>query len=1179
VQLTTDEILYTDAGETPQWVLYYISKPLVGFPDPASIPKVTSLKAPALATQDGPKIPAFASSYDQPPGDDFLTLSELFNTFPAIARHMQPGLERLFQQFNTDIGRKESDRSRQSLDDLQDVDSTLERTASVRSGLSRTSSYMSRTLTRTSTILDQEENYLRGLAETLVMSAIDIFQSVDKQQLASLAAATNLSGPVIERMIERHVMEHVHDHLLFPRICALMAREDQELDHSIRGMRDVDISQVGIVEGDKEDHSRRVLAAMAAFKKMGITGSPSEMVDVVLQTEKCLATRVPSSTAAETTDTTEQSNSAQISSVVATNADTLVSLLLMVIIRTQIRSLHARLVYMRDFSFIEDVESGELGYALSTFEAVLSYLSSTSKALRKVSKTNRSLWQAIKQGKLAAVRKALEPSLECDDSTADGDLSSAETASWNGHVTFKDENEVNPLEIFTSPMEDSSLAHVFPWNTQEEPPSNDKPKKKKRVSMDVRRLSSASMHSTRSTKSRSSTIGSMAGSIVGSFIIDTSPQQLCQTTDDLGHSLLMMAVEHNQVRVLDYLLQLSDLFTVEQVLSDQDHDHTTLLSAAVQAGRKPIVMSLLRWLTPLQSDAESFPILEDYLSRKDSKGRCVAHYISDAPYLIRQYTHSLPWQLKDNNGQTPLFSLCRSYDVESYFEFVIDAIDAAIMWERKHGGDGVLHLDDHVDKKGNTLLHIVTDSRLIRRLLYQCDSDPNACNDKHFTPLMLASKFARTDLVRILFGDNRVDLQARDFRGLTAIELAKDDEIRNRIDDMALLLAMPASVHQKTTIVRSFFVEDGSIRLVLKSGSRNANNTITVTTCRRSLLDFENLAQWLALEHPASWMPSIFNARSPFQIPSKPSRQMLRDLQLRLDAFLQSLLTHSTFATHETLWEFILIPDIDSSMLVDRAHRKAQLRLENLRDGAFDPMVVRDEVQAFEIFLQHARSQLVSSHNAYRAVFRRAASLRTILADLAEANQLAAQEASRTLSEFMPECYIEALTRAAKSHAQTEASPITQMMYGVLRSTSATAALVNAFARPTSLVRSLRLAQADFRGHMSNLPPSTPSKGRDTGPATRFLALLDGSTTSTKRENEIRNQAAAARSEVGRIGAELRYSQMTVASELAGWQSVHEKDGRQLLKETARKMVVVEKERLRGLERVIRDLGKAKQRL
>jgi len=54
---------------------------------------------------------------------------------------------------------------------------------------------------------------------------------------------------------------------------------------------------------------------------------------------------------------------------------------------------------------------------------------------------------------------------------------------------------------------------------------------------------------------------------------------------------------------------------------------------------------------------------------------------------------------------------------------------------------------------------------------------------------------------------------------------------------------------------------------------------------------------------------------------------------------------------------------------------------------------------------------------------------------------------------------------------------------------------------------------------------------------------------------------------------------MTVAAELAGWQSVHEKDGRQLLRETARKMVVVEKERLRGLERVLRDLNKAKQRL
>ena len=79
-----------------------------------------------------------------------------------------------------------------------------------------------------------------------------------------------------------------------------------------------------------------------------------------------------------------------------------------------------------------------------------------------------------------------------------------------------------------------------------------------------------------------------------------------------------------------------------------------------------------------------------------------------------------------------------------------------------------------------------------------------------------------------------------------------------------------------TTVVRSFFVEDATTRFVLKSGAPNPNGTVTVTTCRRSIADFENLSKWLAVECPASWLPTHFNLPSPFLIPSKPARSVLR---------------------------------------------------------------------------------------------------------------------------------------------------------------------------------------------------------------------------------------------------------------------------------------------------------------
>ena len=301
---------------------------------------------------------------------------------------------------------------------------------------------------------------------------------------------------------------------------------------------------------------------------------------------------------------------------------------------------------------------------------------------------------------------------------------------------------------------------------------------------------------------------------------------------------------------------------------DYNNEGTTLLSAAIQLSSAKTTDTILNYVLETSSSPE---MLRNYLAKQDSKGRCAAHYLFHQPQLLDRIGHLVPWRLKDKNGQTPLFALCRSYDHEEYHDMVDKALLAAT---RAQEDVSPLHLDEHVDNKGNSLLHIITEPKLAVKLLYHSDSDSNATNDRQFTPLMVASKYGRTDMVRVLFQDPRVDLSFRDARGLTAVELAKDDDVRNRIDDLVLLSTEAGPDGRTTTVVRSFFVEDGTVRLVLKSGAPNSNGTITVTTCRRSSQDFENLAKWLAQEHPASWLPVVNNFASPYLIPSRPSRAL-----------------------------------------------------------------------------------------------------------------------------------------------------------------------------------------------------------------------------------------------------------------------------------------------------------------
>ena len=887
---------------------------------------------------------------------------------------MQPGLEKVFKDFHKNVQDRPSIPSRKS--SVHSRRSSTASTSSQSNGSIHSKTLNGHTIAPSVVTLriDEEEDYMGKVLETAVTAAIDLFQQVDKQQLSLLGATTDLTGPRVERLIERYVTEQLHDSNLFPLLRRTRKQEDQELEFRVHGMQYIDIAQVGIeIEGErkgKEQLMGKIGRGVEQFRQLGVAGSPQQMVEILLATQKTVSNDdfSPKEAPVVTNGMEGLAESEKTTSPMTMNADTLVSLLLIVVIRSQVRNLQARLAYMRSFIFVDDVEGGEVGYALSTFEAVLSYLVSDSGGLRKASRRNKRLWQATKEGDLQEIKAILEPGQESDradrqslpmpshvdeEAIADGPADSLEEnleLQEDDAVLSQTASEATTENGYTS--EGSTLAHVFPFQAAESF------RKRKRVSMDTRSFSNASEYS---VISHTTTIDSKSSGVEG----DTSIQTLTQTQDTEGDSILMMAVEARQPAVLEYLLSLEEYFPISFILEDSNKEGTTLLSAAVQSANTDLIEILLRHIFQAREQQE----VADYFARADTRGRTVAHYLFNAPYLIPRVCDIIPWRRKDKNGQTPLLALCRSYDHPEYS----DMVNESLQFATQEQGDGQpLHLDDHVDAKGNTLLHVVNDPSLAVRILRHCDSDANATNDKHFTPLMVASKYGRMDMVRALFGDKRVDILARESRGMTAVELAKDDEIRNRIDDMVLVSNAPAADGRVTAVVRSFFVEDGSIRLIIKSAVRNDNGMIGVTTCRRSLTDFENLAKWLALEHPASWLPSIFNFRSPFQIPSRPSRAVLQDIQVRLDKFLKIMLAHSTFSTHELLWEFILFPEIQPEMMAERSRKKAEIRTENIRED-YEPV---EDVREVSTFAEHARESIRGVNHSTKSVLRRSTSIR-----------------------------------------------------------------------------------------------------------------------------------------------------------------------------------------------------------
>lgn len=919
-----------------------------------------------------------ASNSTIPRKKDIKNFHDLLNNFPMIARQMQPGLEKLFLEFTAVFEKPlPPPPSASSIPDPQ-PDGPI--TAAMRRA--RSSSFSNRNGKAASRdslpvtedfYAEDDEDVMRASLETAVTAAIDLFQSVDKQQLSLLGATTDLTGPLVEKLLERYVTENVH-HLLFPKLSSVKRPEDLELEAKIRQMEFIDISQLGIaIDGGsraKHDLLIQLGPATEEFKKISSAMSPGEMMDTLLSTMKTVSQLTDTSKQQPMADGEATEDAGTEKAIMTVNADTLVSLLLYVVIRSQVRHLQAHLVYIRNFIFIDDVDSGEMGYALSTFEAVLAYLALDSAGLRRASRRNKALWDATKKAALDELRNIMEPNTsaisdgEDDGLGGDSDISQSSKTSRRPSFTWSFQNGSSRRSSRRSSVaftisdrfsHGSGLSHVFPFQSSDDSESYFPIiKRVKRVAMDTRSLSSGSEIS---YHSRAGSIGTLGSGLEG----DTSVERLAQTSNSFGESLPMMAIQSEQPKSLQYLLTLSGYYTLDTILEDLNNEDTTLLSATVQLGHLGLIQMIMDRINAMATKDQ----LIKYIEQQDIWGRSVGHYLFHAPSLITKIGALVPWHQRDKNGQTPLFALCRSYDNDNYFEMVETGLKVA----RESQQDGqALHIDRHVDGKGNTLLHIMNDPRLAMRILHYCDVDVNATNEKRFTALMVASKYGRYDMVRCLFADPRVDVAAKELRGLTAVELAKDDDVRNKIDDLGLF-SMPAGRDGRITgVVRAFFVEDGSVRLVLKSAAPTDHDSYTVTTSRRSLTEFEQLARLLAAEHPASWIPSMTDTRSPFQIPVKPSRAILRDIQTKTDWFLKIMLSHPSLANHEMLWEFFLVPELQLEAMEERTNLKVETRIEKIREE-YEP--VRD-MREVEQFVNHAREMVRSVSYSTKSVSRRA---------------------------------------------------------------------------------------------------------------------------------------------------------------------------------------------------------------
>jgi ankyrin repeat protein len=211
---------------------------------------------------------------------------------------------------------------------------------------------------------------------------------------------------------------------------------------------------------------------------------------------------------------------------------------------------------------------------------------------------------------------------------------------------------------------------------------------------------------------------------------------------------------------LQYLLSRPE--APKYLATDENYQHDIPLILAMQSENQKYVALITDTLL-LLPDLD----IRQSLERQDKDGRTAGHYLFHAPELIWKLGKHIAWTARDKLGQSPLSVLAKTWDHRDYQAMLQAAITACVESTGMNG-------QDHVDGKGNSLLHVCADEECMKRLLEMDTIDPNVVNAKGLTPLLHWSKLAsvRIELVKLLFQSPKVDVYARDTRGLTVLHLA-----------------------------------------------------------------------------------------------------------------------------------------------------------------------------------------------------------------------------------------------------------------------------------------------------------------------------------------------------------------------------------------------------------------------
>lgn len=372
------------------------------------------------------------------------------------------------------------------------------------------------------------------------------------------------------------------------------------------------------------------------------------------------------------------------------------------------------------------------------------------------------------------------------------------------------------------------------------------------------------------------------------------------------------------------------------------------------------------------------------------------------------------------------------------------------------------------------------------------------------------------------------------------------------MENLELYLFSQQPIEKRQTVISRTVFFEGELFFIIKSGESPISSSIS--TVRRTFSDFIFLQKWLAYENPYSWLPILRTPRNPFSLPLKLSREVIREVRVRLNSFLRILLTHPTFSSHELLWEFLLIQDFSKSQSIDRCRRK----LESSRELQYDNIIVYDhtDLNIIKVFFQHAITEVEAIHTVLSHLTRVLLFVRAKMQDYSDSYDIF----DRKLYEvnFLSKDYsvINPDFKYAFSNMQQH---FINFSYNILNVTNTSNSVISTLSQPLALISQLeQQLNVSVKNHNS--------LEKLNGKSGWMLGMFEEKRFRDIRQTE--DKIYLTQNEIRRLSSDIKHAHIVSAYELGGFYTVQEAELRRIIKDFSSSMIRDHRERFNRLKRV-----------